>query len=156
MNINATLLGQIIAFAVFVLFCMKFVWPPIIQAMREREAKIAAGLNAASQAEKDLEEAKAEVAKELAAAKGQASEIIDQASKRAKTMVEDAKGTAREEADRIKTAAQAEVEQEVNRAKESLRAQVSVLSVAGAEKVLGATIDQKAHSALLDQLAAEL
>lgn len=156
MNINATLIGQTISFFIFLWFCKKYVWPPIIQAMQEREAKIASGLKAATQAEADLESAKAEVEKELTEAKAEAAKIIEQANKRANAMVEEAKVAAREEADRIKTAAQAEVDQEVNRAKEALRSQVANLSIVGAEKVLGASVDQSAHSAMLDQLAAEL
>lgn len=156
MNINATLIGQAIAFAVFVWFCMKFVWPPLIAAMREREEKIAGGLQQADQAEKDLELAKEKAMETLREAKAHAAELIEQANKRASQLVEEAKEQARAEGDRLKAAAQSEVEQEVSRAKEALRAQVSVLSVAGAEKILGSSVDASAHSKMLDDLASEL
>ena len=156
MNINATLIGQAIAFAIFVWFCMKFVWPPLIAAMREREEKIAGGLQQADQAEKDLELAKEKAMETLREAKAHAAELIEQANKRASQLVEEAKEQARAEGDRLKAAAQSEVEQEVSRAKEALRAQVSVLSVAGAEKILGTSVDANAHSKMLDDLASEL
>ena len=156
MNINATLIGQAIAFAVFVWFCMKFVWPPLIAAMREREEKIAGGLQQADQAEKDLELAKEKAMETLREAKAHAAELIEQANKRASQLVEEAKEQARAEGDRLKAAAQSEVEQEVSRAKEALRDQVSVLSVAGAEKILGSSVDASAHSKMLDDLASEL
>lgn len=156
MNINATLIGQAIAFAVFVWFCMKFVWPPLITAMRERSEKIAGGLQQADQAEKDLELAKQKAGETLREAKANAAELIEQANKRASQIVEEAKEQARTEGERIKAAAQAEVDQELGRAKEALRAQVSVLSVAGAEKILGASVDAEAHSQMLDKLASEL
>lgn len=156
MNINLTLFGQLIAFAIFVWFCMKFVWPPLIAAMREREEKIANGLQQADQAHQDLELAKEQAAEKLREAKAQAAELIEQANKRASQIVEEAKDQARSEGERIKSAAQSEVEQEVNRAKEVLRAQISALSVIGAEKILGASVDSEAHSKMLDQLASEL
>ncbi len=156
MNINATIIGQAISFAIFVFFCMKFVWPPLINAMRERSEKIAAGLQDADQAERDLELAKEKAAETLREAKQQAAALIEQANKRAALMVEEAKEHARAEGDRLKVAAQSEIEQEVNRAKEVLRAQVSLLSIAGAEKILGSSVDQNAHNAMLDKLASEL
>ena len=156
MNITATLFGQMISFAVFVLFCMKFVWPPIIAAMQEREQLIQDGLGAADKAAKDLEQAQLEVARELQEAKEKAAGIIEQANKRAGQVVEEAAQLAREEAARIKLAAEAEVEQQVNQAKEALRAQVATLAVAGAEKILAASVDQSAHSALLEELSSEL
>lgn len=156
MNINATIIGQAIAFAIFVWFCMKFVWPPLIAAMRERQEKIASGLQQADQAEKDLELAKEKAAETLREAKAHAAELIEQANKRASQLVEEAKDQARAEGDRLKAAAQGEVEQEINRAKEALRAQVSALSVSGAEKILGSSVDAEAHSKMLEQLASEL
>ncbi|MDX1692795.1 MAG: F0F1 ATP synthase subunit B [Ketobacteraceae bacterium] len=156
MNINLTLFGQLIAFAIFVWFCMKFVWPPLMAAMREREEKIASGLQQADQAEQDLVLAKEKAAETLREAKAHAAELIEQANKRASQLVEEAKDQARSEGERIKSAAHAEVEQEVNRAKEALRGQVSALSVAGAEKILGSSVDAEAHSKMLDQLASEL
>ena len=156
MNINLTLIGQMLAFVAFVVFCMKYVWPPILAAMQEREQKIAEGLSAAEQAEQDLDLAKEKAVERLKEAKEEASSIVDAANKRANQIVEEAKDTARLEAERVKAAAQAEIEQEANRAREQLRSQVAVLSVAGAEKILGASIDQQAHADLVDKLAAEL
>ncbi|ABC33687.1 MULTISPECIES: F0F1 ATP synthase subunit B [Hahella] len=156
MNINLTMIGQAIAFFIFVVFCMKYVWPPVIQALREREKKIADGLQAAEHAQKDLELAQEKVAKQLREAKQQAAEIIEQANKRANQMLEEAKDQARTEGERLITAAKAEIDQEKNRAKESLRAEVAALALAGAEKILETSVDAGAHSNMLDKLAAEL
>ena len=156
MNINLTLIGQMIAFVCFVLFCMKYVWPPILAAMAEREKKIADGLAAADRASHDLELAKEKAVERLKDAKTEAAGIIDAANKRGNQLVEEAKGTAVVEADRVKASAQAEIEQEANRAREHLRGQVAALSLAGAEKVLGAEIDREAHNELLEKLATEL
>lgn len=156
MNINLTLFGQMIAFVCFVLFCMKYVWPPILAAMAEREKKIAEGLAAADRANRDLEMAQEKAVERLKEAKHEAAGIIDAANKRSAQIVEEAKQTAGVEADRVKAAAQAEIEQETNRAREQLRGQVAALALAGAEKVLGAEIDEKAHAAMVDKLAAEL
>jgi F-type H+-transporting ATPase subunit b len=155
-NINLTLIGQMIAFVCFVMFCMKYVWPPILAAMAEREKKIADGLAAADRASHDLELAKEKAVERLTEAKHEAAGIIDAANKRGNQIVEEAKGAAVVEADRVKASAQAEIEQETNRAREHLRGQVAALSLAGAEKVLGAAIDQRAHAGLVDKLAAEL
>ena len=156
MNFNLTLIGQMVAFVCFVVFCMKYVWPPIIAAMREREAKIADGLAAADRASHDLELAQEKAVERLKEAKEEAAGIVDAANKRGAQLVDEAKQSALVEADRVKVAAQAEIEQEANRAKEHLRGQVAALSLAGAEKVLGAAIDQQAHAELVDKLAAEL
>ncbi|MCB1614977.1 MAG: F0F1 ATP synthase subunit B [Pseudomonadales bacterium] len=156
MNINLTLFGQIITFAVFVWFCMRFVWPPIRSAMEEREKKMADGLEAADRASRDLELAKENIAEKLREAKAQAAEIIDQANKRANQLVEEAKQQAREEGSRIVNAAQAEVEQEYKRAREELRSKVSELSVIGAEKILQGSVDRSQHSEMLARLASEL
>ncbi|WP_028292078.1 F0F1 ATP synthase subunit B [Oceanobacter kriegii] len=156
MNMNLTILGQLIAFAIFVWFCMKYVWPPITSAMQEREKKIADGLDAANRAERDLELAQEKAASQLRESKEKAAEIIEQANKRANQIVDEAKDTARAEGDRIVAAAQAEVEQEVNRAKEALRKQVSELAVVGAAKILGKSVDASAHADVLNQLTEEL
>ncbi len=156
MNINLTLIGQMIAFICFVVFCMKYVWPPIIAAMAERENKIADGLAAADRASHDLELAKEKAVERLKEAKEEAAGIIDSANKRAGQLVEEAKDAAVVEADRVKASAQAEIEQDANRAREQLRGQVAALSLAGAEKVLGSAIDQEAHNELVEKLAAEL
>jgi F-type H+-transporting ATPase subunit b len=155
-NINLTLIGQIITFAIFVAFCMKFVWPHLLGAMQEREKKIADGLDAANRAARDLELAQKEAAGKLREAKEQAAEIIEQANKRANQIVDDAKETARTEGERIVAAAQGEIEQEADRAKEALRKQVSELAVAGAAKILGKSVDASAHDELLNTLAEEL
>ncbi|MFP8966910.1 F0F1 ATP synthase subunit B [Pokkaliibacter sp. CJK22405] len=156
MNLNATLIGQAIAFAVFVLFCMKYVWPPITAALAERQKKIADGLDAAERAKRDLELAQASAADQLRDSKEQAAKIIEQANKRANQIIEEAKDQARAEGDRLKAAAQSEIEQDVNRAREELRGQVAALAIVGAEKILGASVDEKAHSELVSKLAAEL
>ncbi len=156
MNINLTLIGQTVSFAFFVLFCMKYIWPALISVMEEREKKIADGLDAADRADKDLELAQKKATQQLRAAKQDAAAIIEQANKRAGQIVEEAKDQARAEGDRLKVAAQSQIEQEVNRAKEDLRGKVSALVLVGAEKVLGATIDENANSELVAQLAAEL
>ena len=156
MNINATLIGQSVAFFIFVLFCMKFVWPPVIAALQERQKKIAAGLDAANRAARDLELAQEKVGQQLREAKAQAAEIIEQAKKRGNQIVEEAVEKARIDADRVKVQAQAEIEQELNGVKDALRAQLGALAVGGAEKILGATIDQNAHAELVTKLAAEI
>lgn len=156
MNINLTLFGQMVTFAFFVWFCMKFVWPVILQAMEERQQKIAEGLDAAERAVRDLDDAQSKVADQLKEAKQEAARIVDQANKRAVQIIDEAKQQATAEGDRLKVAAQAEIEQEINRAKESLRASVAGLALAGAEKVLEAAVDDKANRALVDKLAAQL
>lgn len=156
MNINLTLIGQMIAFFGFVWFCMKYVWPPITAAMREREQKIADGLAAADRANHDLELAKEKAVERLRDAKEEAAGIIDSANKRGNQLVEEAKQAATVEAERVKASARAEIEQETNRAREALRSEVVTLSLAGAEKVLERSIDREAHRELVETLAAEL
>ncbi|MDX5298042.1 MAG: F0F1 ATP synthase subunit B, partial [Gammaproteobacteria bacterium] len=136
MNINLTLIGQTIAFAIFVWFCMKYVWPPITGAMRTRQQRIADGLAAADRASRDLELAQEKVAQELRQAKQQAAELIELANKRSSQIIEEAKLDARREAERLAAQAQAEIEQERNRVREALRAELAALAVAGAEKIL--------------------
>ena len=156
MNINLTLFGQMVTFAIFVWFCMKFVWPVIIGAMGERQQKIADGLDAADRAMRDLEAAKSEATDQMKGAKQEAAGIVDQANKRANQIVDEAKVLAVAEGDRLKVAAEAEIEQEINRAKEELRSKVAGLAIAGAEKILEASIDDKANRALVDKLATQL
>jgi F-type H+-transporting ATPase subunit b len=155
-NINLTLIGQMLAFICFVVFCMKYVWPPILAAMQERTERIADGLAAADRASHDLELAQEKAVERLKEAKGEAASIVEAANKRAGQIVEEAKDTAIVESDRVKLSAQAEIEQEMNRAREQLRGQVASLALAGAEKVLGSAIDHQAHADLVDKLAAEL
>lgn len=156
MNINLTLFGQSIAFIVFVWFCMKFIWPPVMAALAERKKKIADGLAEAERGFKQQELAEQHAEKKLHEAKQQASDILGQAQKRANEIVEDAKTTAVEEGKRIKEAAQADVEKEVNRAKEQLRSQVSLLAIAGAERILKKEIDTQSHQEIMNDLAAQL
>lgn len=155
MNINLTLIGQLIAFAGFVLFCMRYVWPPITAAMAERQKKIADGLAAADRASHDLEIAQKQAVEHMTEAKREAAGIIESANKRAAQLIDEAKAAAQAEADRVKAAASAEIEQERARAQEVLLAQVSALAIAGAEKILGAEIDAAKHAELLSQLTAE-
>ena len=155
MNINLTLIGQMVAFLVFVAFCMRYVWPPIMAAMEERQQKIADGLAAADRASHDLELAQKEAVDRLAEAKKEAAGIVDSANKRAATVIDEAKAAAVVEADRVKELANAEVEREKAQAKEQLMAQVSALAIAGAEKVLAAEIDADKHADLLKSLVAE-
>ena len=156
MNFNATLIGQTITFIVFVWFCMKYVWPPLMQALEERQAKIADGLAAAERGQQDLAEAKAKVDEDLKAAKEQAQDIINQAQKRANEIVDQAKDTARDEAQKIKASAEAEIEQSIISAKEQLRKDVSAIALSGAEKILNKEVDAKAHGAVLDDLMAQI
>ena len=156
MNINLTLIGQMIAFVLFVGFCMKYVWPHIIAAMKARAELIADGLAAADRAGHDLEIAKGKAAERMAEAKAEAAVIVDSANKRGTQIVVEAKSQAIVEADRVKASAQAEIEQEMNRAKEQLRSQVASLALAGAAQVLEASIDEDVHSEIVDKLAAEL
>ena len=145
-----------VAFAIFIFLTQRFVWPPIVAAMAERTKRIADGLQAADKAEKDLELAKKKVTEELGSAKKEAAAIIDSANKRAIEIVEEAKEKARVEADRLKASAAAEIEQATSRAREELRSKVVVLAMAGAEKILASSIDQNAHTELVNKLAAEL
>ncbi|MDR9436868.1 MAG: F0F1 ATP synthase subunit B [Thiohalophilus sp.] len=156
MNINLTLIGQTITFIVFVWFCMKFVWPPIMNALNERKKKIADGLAAAERGAHEKELAEKKAAEVLHEAKQQAQDIINQAQKRASEVVEESKETARSESERIIATAQAEIEQEVNRAREELRGQVASLAVAGAGKILKREIDAKANEDLLKDLVAQI
>ncbi|MDH5766688.1 MAG: F0F1 ATP synthase subunit B [Gammaproteobacteria bacterium] len=156
MNITATLIGQSIAFFVFVLFVMKYVWPPLIVALDERKKTIADGLAAAEKGKHEQELAEKAAEKHIKEAKDQAAEILAQAQKRATEIVEEAKIDAREEANGIKNAATAEIDQEVNRAKEHLRQQVASLTISGAGKILKREIDEKAHSDIVDDLIAQI
>lgn len=156
MDINASLLGQAITFAVLVWFTMKFVWPPLTTMLDERAKRIADGLAAADRGKQDLQNAEKLAADKVREAKKQASEIIAQAEKRAAQIVEESKDAARVEGERIVAGAKAEIDQEVHRAKEALRAQVAGLAVAGAEKILRKEIDAAKHADLLTSIQAEL
>ena len=155
MNINLTLIGQLVAFVAFVAFCMRYVWPPIAGAMAERQNKIADGLAAADRAGHDLEVAKQQADEQLADAKREAAGIIEAANKRAQAVVEEAKEAATAEAERVKAAAAAEIEQKRARAQEQQRTQVSAPARAAAEKTLAKELDEHKHADLLQSLAAE-
>ena len=156
MNINATLLAQTIMFALLVWFCMKFVWPPIMAALNQRRKLIAEGLADAERAKHDLELAAKSSVQVIREAKEKTAEIIALGEKRASEIVEEAKVQARVEGERIITGAKAEIDQEVFRARELLRTQVSAVALAGAGKILGREIDAKAHNDLLEKLVGEI
>lgn len=156
MNINATLIGQSITFFVFVWFCMKYVWPPIMNALSERKKQIADGLAAGERGKHELELAEKRASEELRNAKAKAVEIVMQAEKRAGAMVEEARTNARVEGERLVTAAQAEIAREVNRAREQLRGQVGAVAVAGASKILKREIDAKSHNDVLNDVIAQI
>ncbi len=156
MNLNLTLIGQSVAFAFFVWFCLRYIWPPVIQAMRERQQRIAKGLAASERAEKDLQLAQRRAVEELTKARSQAQQIIEQADKRADRVIEQAKEEAAQEGVRIKEVAQSEIEREVGRAREEMRGRVSTLALLGAEKILRKEIDPDKHRELLSSLGEEL
>jgi F-type H+-transporting ATPase subunit b len=151
-----TLIGQALAMAVFVWFCMKFVWPMIMGAIEQRQTEIATGLAAAEQGQSSLERAKTEADKIIAAARDQARGIVDQANSRANGIVEQAKTDGETERKRQVESGRAEIGVELNRAREELRGQVAKIAIAGAEKVLAREIDANAHRDLLSRLASEL
>jgi len=156
MNFNATLIGQTITFIVFVWFCMKYIWPPLMAALDERNARISEGLAAAQRGQQDLVDAQAKVSDSLNDAKQQAQEIINQAQKRANEIVDEAKDIARDEADKIKLAASADIDQQINSAREELRKEVSSIALAGAEQILKREVDAKVHAAVLDELVTQI
>ena len=156
MNINMTLIGQSITFAIFVWFCMKYVWPPIVGALEARKKQIADGLAAAERGRHELELAAKRASETMHEAKIKASEIIAQAEKRASQIVDEAKNAAKGEGDRMITAAKAEIEQESHRAREALRGEVAALVVAGAGKVLRREVNAQAHADLLEAIKNEL
>ena len=157
MDINiGTLAGQTIAMIVFVWFCMKYIWPPILNAIEERQAQIEEGLAAADKGQESLVKAAAEADEIVAEARKQATSILDQAHSRANEIVADGKSDGTKERDRQLVAAKAEIEQESNRAREELRGQVSAIAIASAEKILNREIDGKAHDDILGKLAQEL
>lgn len=155
MNINATLLGQAITFAILVWFTMRFVWPPIMKALEERTQRIADGLAAAERGRHELDLAAKRSAEVVREAKHQASDIIASAHRQAANIIEEAKAAAKAEGERLLAGARAQIEQEVVRAKEELRRQVARLAVAGAEKILRREVDAKAHADLLATIEEE-
>ena len=156
MNINATLIGQSITFLIFLWFCKTYIWSHILNAMKEREEKIAEGLLVADRAAHDLELVQQRVVSQLKEAKEEASAILNQAQQRGVQIVDAAKEKAIVEGDRIKLAAQSEVDQSVVQAKEQLRSEVAILAFQGAERILGAEVDRSKHQSMLDQLSGQL
>ena len=156
MNINATLLGQSVAFALFVLFCMNYVWPPIMRALEQRRQKIADGLAAAERGHQDQELARERSKQILSEARGQAADLVGQAQKRAAEIIDEAKTAARAEGERLLLAARAQAEQEMVRVREELRQQVANLAVAGASRILKKEIDAEGHRELLHDLVGQL
>ena len=156
MSFNLTLIAQAVAFALFIWFTVKFVWPPLLRAIETRQKQIADGLAAAEQGKKSLEVSAKQADRAIQEARTRAAEIIAQAEKRDAQMVEAAKAAAKAEGDREKAAAKADIQQEAQRAREQLREQVAALAVAGAEKILRREVDAKAHAELLDGIKKQL
>ena len=156
MEINATLIGQMITFAVFVWFTMKYIWPHIIKAMQEREKRIVDGLAAAERGHHELELAQHKATDQLRDAKIHAAEILEQANKRANQIVEESKERAREEGERLLAIAHSDIEQEIQSAREKLRKEVAALAIASAEKILERSVDAHVQSELVDKLITEI
>jgi F-type H+-transporting ATPase subunit b len=156
MNITLTLIAQAVAFALFIWFTVKFIWPPLMRAIEQRQKQIADGLAAGERGKQELEAAGKRAHEELAKARDRVGEMIGSAERRDAQMLDEAKAAARAETDRILAAAKADIDQQVARAKEMLREQVASLAVAGAEKILRREVDAKTHSELLSQLKKEI
>jgi F-type H+-transporting ATPase subunit b len=156
MDFNLTLIGQTIAMVVFVWFCMKYIWPPVMQAIDKRRKEIADGIAAGEKGQKALAEAQSSSEAILADARQKAIQVTDLASKRGNDLVNEAKQTAVAEGQRLVNQARSEIVNEQNRARDGLRQEVSALALAGARQVLGREVDAKAHAQLLEELAAEL
>lgn len=156
MNLNLTLISQALAFAGFIWLVAAFIWPPLLNAIEERQKKIAEGLAAADKSQESLERAEEQVSELLREARNKANQIIDQANMRANQLVEQAKNDAIAEAEHQKALAQAEIESATFRAKEELRHQVASLAVAGAEKLIRRQVDGAVQKSLLDELASQL
>ena len=156
MSFNLTLIAQAVAFALFIWFTVKFVWPPLLRAIEARQKQIADGLAAGEQGKKSLELSSKQAEQAIQEARARAAEIVTQAEKRGSQVVEEAKAAAKAEGDREKAAAKADIQQEAQRAREQLREQVAALAVAGAEKILRREVDAKAHAELLDGIKKKL
>ena len=156
MNFNATIIGQLLAFMVFVVFCMKLVWPFLLKAMEDRETRIADGLAAAEKGQATLVEAEAKMSELIEEGKQQAAGIVSQGQKRHDEIVDAAKDDAMSEKEKILAAAQAEIEQQRTQTREQLRAEVATLALAGAEQILMREVDRNAHNDVLTNISAEL
>lgn len=156
MDINATIIGQMITFALFVWFTMKFVWPPLSKAMEDRRKKIGDGLAAGEQGRKELEEAKIQVTADLNQAKVEAAQIIEMANQRGNHIVEEAKQQARIEGERLLHLAESDIEQSYNQAKTKLLQQIAQISIVGAEKILQREVDKATNDRLVEELIDEM
>ena len=156
MNINLTLIGQAISFAIFVWFCMRFIWPPVTAALEARKQRIADGLADAEAARADRAQAEQEAQQTAGNAREEASKILAQAERRASDIVAEARATAKTEGERIMGQAQEEIDKSAQQAREQLRQEVAALALAGAEAVLRREVDDTAHAAALEQLAERL
>lgn len=156
MSINATLIGQMITFALLVWFTMKYIWPPLFDSLEERKKKIADGLAAAEKGQEEMQLAEKKAKSVLKEAKEQSSEIVNLAQKRANEIVEESKETAKQEGDRMILAAQAQIEQEMQQAKEGLRQEVAALAVNVAEQILSAEIDKTKHQDIVSKVSNQL
>ncbi|WP_031434242.1 F0F1 ATP synthase subunit B [Methylomarinum vadi] len=156
MSINATLIGQMITFTLLVWFTMKYVWPPIMQALEERKNKIAEGLAAAEKGQEEIKLAEKKAKKVLKEAKDQAAEIVNLAQKRANELVEESKANAQKEGERMIQAANAQIEQEMQQAKESLRKEVSALALRAAEQILQQEVDKAKHKDIINKASEQL
>ncbi|HEY8070293.1 MAG TPA: F0F1 ATP synthase subunit B [Burkholderiales bacterium] len=156
MSFNLTVIAQAVAFALFIWFTVKFIWPPMLRAIEARQKQVADGLAAAEQGKKSLEVSSKQAEQAIQEARARAAEIVAQAEKRGSQVVEEAKTAAKAEGDREKAAAKADIQQEAQRAREQLREQVAALAVAGAEKILRREVDAKAHAELLDGIKKQL
>ncbi len=156
MNLNLTLIAQVVSFSAFIWFTVKFIWPHMLRAIETRQKTIADGLAAAEQGRRSLELSSRQAEEAVKEARGRASEILAQAEKRAAQLIDEAREAAKEEGNREKAAAKAEIEQEVTRAREQLRDRVASLAVAGAEKILRREVDARAHGDLLESIKRQL
>jgi F-type H+-transporting ATPase subunit b len=156
MEFNATLIGQVLGFLLLVWFTWKFIWPPVLNAIEERQKKIADGLAAADRGQQDLEDAKGKANEIVREAREKAVQVIDQANKRSGELIDEARHTAVAEGERLVATARAEASTETARARDGLRQQVASLALVGAERLLGREVDARAHAALLEELAAEI
>lgn len=156
MSINATIIGQMITFALLVWFTMKYIWPPLMQALEERKRKIAEGLAAGEKGQHEMELAEKRATTLLKEAKNQAADIVNQAQKRATEIVEGSKEDAKNEGERLVTVAKAEITQELQKAKQNLRQEVSSLAINAAQQILQTEIDQKKHQEILKDVSQQL
>ena len=156
MNINATFSAELLAFCIFVFITYRYIWPSMENLLEDRRKEISDGLEAASQSQRKLEEANTESSKILDEAKAEASKLINQAGSRGDQIIDEAKNQAVEEQKKIKASAEADIEQNINKAKEGLKQEVSALVIAGAEQILNKEVDEKANKEIVEKLIKEL